>query len=320
MDTQPELDPQTARVLDDLTGPGAVRIPDLSPPEARAAIERFVAKWDLDPQPEVGATEDFDIPGGAPDVALRSRLYRPAGKTGPLPILVFVHAGGFVFGSIETHDSFCRLICAGAECLVLSFEYRLAPEHKFPAAVDDALDAYQWVSDHAHELDGDATRMAIAGDSAGGNVTAVTAIGIRDEGDRSPLLQVLIYPVLDGTPETSSHHEFAEGMLLTRGNILWFYDHYMKQPEDVANPRFSPILAEDLSGLAPTLLIVAGHDPLRDEGLAYGERLKDAGVTVELSNYEGMVHGFLSFADAVDQGKVAIEQVATALRTAFSNP
>ncbi len=231
---------------------------------------------------------------------------------------MFYHGGGFVIGSLDSYDSLCRALANRAACIVVSVDYRLAPEHKFPAAVDDALEAYQWVSDHASELGGDAQRLAIAGDSAGGNVTAVTAIDIRDEGDIAPLLQILIYPVTDGTPETPSHHEFAEGRLLTRGNILWFYDHYMAEPEDAKNPRFSPLLADDLSGLAPALVIVAGHDPLRDEGIAYAKRLKEAGVTVELSNYEGMVHGFISFADAVDQGKAAIEQVAAALRTAFS--
>jgi acetyl esterase len=160
MDGQPELDPQTALVLEDLTGPGAVRVSDMSPPEARVSIESFVAKWDLDPRPEVGSIKDFDIPGGAPGVALRSRLYRPAGKTGPLPILVFVHAGGFVFGSIETHDSFCRLICAGAECLVLSFDYRLAPEHTFPAAHEVSYAALRWVSENAASIGADPARIA----------------------------------------------------------------------------------------------------------------------------------------------------------------
>ncbi|MBT4491015.1 MAG: alpha/beta hydrolase [Rhodospirillaceae bacterium] len=313
------LDPQVEYILELIEKSPYPEFHTLSPQEAREIFEDTAPALNIRPE-DVYRSEDRWVEGVDGDIPIR--IYTPyepaAGET--LPILVFYHGGGFVIGSLDSYDSLCRALANRAACIVVSVDYRLAPEHKFPAAVDDALDAYQWVSDHAHELDGDATRMAIAGDSAGGNVTAVTAIGIRDEGDRSPLLQVLIYPVLDGTPETSSHHEFAEGMLLTRGNILWFYDHYMKQPEDVANPRFSPILAEDLSGLAPTLLIVAGHDPLRDEGLAYGERLKDAGVTVELSNYEGMVHGFLSFADAVDQGKVAIEQVATALRTAFSNP
>ncbi len=161
--------------------------------------------------------------------------------------------------------------------------------------------------------------MAPGGVPAGGNTPAVAAIGIRDEGDIAPLLQVLIYPVAGGAPETPSHYDFAEGLLLTRANILWFYDQYLDQPEDVADPRFAPLLADDLSGLAPALVIVAGHDPLRDEGIAYAECLRQAGVGVELTNYEDMVHGFLSLADAVDQGKTAINQVAAALRTAFND-
>ena len=236
-----------------------------------------------------------------------------------LPILVFYHGGGFVIGSLDSYDNLCRAIANRTDCIVVSVDYRLAPEHKFPAAVDDALEAYQWVIDHAGELDGDAGRMAIGGDSAGGNITAVTAIGIRDEGYMAPLLQILIYPVAGGEPETPSHYEFAEGLLLTRASILWFYDQYLDRPEDVTDPRFAPLLADDLSDLPPALVIVAGHDPLRDEGIAYADRLGQAGVEAELVNYEGMVHGFLSLADAVDQGKLAIDRVATALRAAFKD-
>ena len=312
-----KLDPQIEYILGLVAKSPYPEFHTVSPEEARGIFEDTAPALSIRPE-DVFRTEDRWIEGVEGDIPIR--IYTPrepiAGEA--LPILVFYHGGGFVIGSLDSYDSLCRALANRAECIVVSVDYRLAPEHKFPAAVDDALEAYQWVADHAHELDGDVTRMAIAGDSAGGNVTAVTAIGIRDEGDVAPLLQVLIYPVLDGTPERPSHHKFAEGRLLTRGNILWFYAHYMNDPVDAKDPRFSPILAEDLSGLAPALVIVAGHDPLRDEGLAYAERLKSAGVKVELSNYEGMVHGFLSFADAVDQGKAGIEQVAGALHKAFS--
>lgn len=311
------LDPQVSYVLGLVANSPYPEFHTLSPEDARDIFEDTAPALNIRAE-DVYRTEDRWIDGVEGDIPIR--IYTPHQPTAgeKIPILVFYHGGGFVIGSLDSYDSLCRALANRADCIVVSVEYRLAPEHKFPAAVDDALEAYQWVSDHGHELDGDVTRLAIAGDSAGGNVAAVTAHGIRHEGDTAPLLQVLIYPVLDGTPERPSHHEFAEGMLLTRGNILWFYAHYMNQPEDALDPRFSPILAEDLTGLAPTLLIVAGHDPLRDEGIAYAERLKSAGIKVDLSNYEGMVHGFLSFADAVDQGKKAIEEVADALRKVFA--
>ncbi|HJM91799.1 MAG: alpha/beta hydrolase [Alphaproteobacteria bacterium] len=289
----------------------------VSAQEARDIFEETAPALNVRPE-DVYRTEDRWIDAVEGDILIR--IYTPyQPKTGEkLPILVFYHGGGFVIGSLDSYDSLCRVLANMAKCIVVSVDYRLAPEHKFPTAVDDGLEAYQWVSDHAHELDGDNRRIAIAGDSAGGNITAVTAIGIRDEGDIPPLLQILIYPVAGGAPETPSHHEFAEGMLLTRATILWFYDQYLEQPEDAADPRFAPLLAKDLSGLAPALVIVAGFDPLRDEGIAYAERLHDAGVKVELAEYDGMVHGFVSLADAVDQGKVAIDQITAALRDVFA--
>jgi acetyl esterase len=310
------LDPQIEYVLGLIEQSPYPEMHTVSAEEAREIFETAAPALNVRPE-DVFRTEDRWIDGMEGNIPIR--IYTPhapaAGEL--LPILVFYHGGGFVIGSLDSYDSLCRALANRADCIVVSVDYRLAPEHKFPAAVDDALEAYQWVSDHASELDGDARRMAIAGDSAGGNITAVTAIGIRDEGDIAPLLQVLIYPVAGGAPETPSHYEFAEGLLLTRDNILWFYDQYLDHPEDAVDPRFAPLLADDLSGLPPALVIVAGHDPLRDEGVAYADGLRQAGVGVELTNYEGMVHGFLSLADAVDQGKTAINQVSVALKTAF---
>lgn len=311
------LDPQVEYVLELVEKSPYPEMHTVSAQEAREIFEETAPALNVRPE-DVYRTEDRWIEGVEGDIPIR--IYTPyqpkAGET--LPILVFYHGGGFVIGSLDSYDSLCRVLANMAECIVVSVDYRLAPEHKFPAAVDDGLEAYQWISDHAHELGGDARRIAIAGDSAGGNVTAVTAIGIRDEGDIPPLLQVLIYPVAGGAPETPSHHEFAEGFLLTRANILWFYEQYLGQPEDATDPRFAPLLADSLAGLAPALVIVAGHDPLRDEGIAYAERLHVAGVKVELSNYEEMVHGFISLADAVDQGKIAIDQITAALKAAFA--
>ncbi|NQV60123.1 MAG: alpha/beta hydrolase [Alphaproteobacteria bacterium] len=312
------LDPQIEYVLGLIESSPYPELHSVSAAEAREIFEITAPALNIRPE-DVFRTEDRWIDGVEGDIPIRIYTPHEPGQGEKLPILVFYHGGGFVIGSLDSYDNLCRALANRADCIVVSVDYRLAPEHKFPAAVDDALEAYQWVSDHAGELDGDARRMAIAGDSAGGNITAVTAIGIRDEGDIAPLLQVLIYPVAGGAPETPSHYDFAEGLLLTRANILWFYDQYLDQPEDVADPRFAPLLADDLSGLAPALVIVAGHDPLRDEGIAYAECLRQAGVGVELTNYEGMVHGFLSLADAVDQGKTAINQVAAALRTTFND-
>ena len=311
------LDPQVEYVLGLVAKSPYPEFHTVSPEEAREIFEQTAPALNIRPE-NVYRSEDLWIDGIDGDIPIR--IYTPHAPAAheKFPILVFYHGGGFVIGSLDSYDSLCRALANRAECIVISVDYRLAPEQKFPAAVNDALGAYQWVSDHAHELDGDATRLAIAGDSAGGNVTAVTAIRIRDEGEVVPLLQVLIYPVLDATPERFSHHEFAEGMLLTRSNILWFYDHYMNVLDDAQNPYLSPILTEDLSGLAPALIIVAGHDPLRDEGIEYAGRLKEAGVAVEFCNYEGMIHGFLSFADAIDQVMTGIEHVARALRGAFA--
>ena len=312
------LDPQIEYVLGLIEQSPNPELHTVSAEEARQIFEATAPALNVRPE-GIFRSEDRWIDGVEGKILIR--IYTPH-EPAPgelLPILVFYHGGGFVIGSLDSYDNLCRAIANRTDCIVVSVDYRLAPEHKFPAAVDDALEAYQWVIDHAGELDGDAGRMAIGGDSAGGNITAVTAIGIRDEGYMVPLLQILIYPVAGGAPETPSHYEFAEGLLLTRASILWFYDQYLDRPEDVTDPRFAPLLADDLSDLPPALVIVAGHDPLRDEGIAYADRLGQAGVEAELVNYEGMVHGFLSLADAVDQGKLAIDRVATALRTAFKD-
>ena len=312
------LDPQIEYVLGLIEQSPYPELHTVSAEEAREIFEATAPALNVRPE-GIFRSEDRWIDGVEGKILIR--IYTPH-EPAPgelLPILVFYHGGGFVIGSLDSYDNLCRAIANRTDCIVVSVDYRLAPEHKFPAAVDDALEAYQWVIDHAGELDGDAGRMAIGGDSAGGNITAVTAIGIRDEGYMAPLLQILIYPVAGGAPETPSHYEFAEGLLLTRASILWFYDQYLDRPEDATDPRFAPLLADDLSDLPPALVIVAGHDPLRDEGIAYADRLGQAGVEAELVNYEGMVHGFLSLADAVDQGKLAIDRVATALRTAFKD-
>lgn len=317
MDGLPELDPQTAIVLEDLTGPGATRVSDQSPPEARDAIERFVAKWDLDPRPEVGATEDFDIPGGDPGVALRSRLYRPAGKSGPLPILVFVHAGGFVFGSIETHDSFCRLICAGAECLVLSFEYRLAPEHKFPAAHEDSYAALRWVADNAASIGVDPDRIAMGGDSSGGTMAIAACCMAVERGGPKVVKLMLWYPGTAGGPPTESMKNLSEGYFLDSGLMKWSMGHYLNGPEDMSNPWVAPLRIPDFSVLPPTYLMTAGFDPRHDDNALFIDALEQAGVGAEFHSIPNTIHGFMFMLGGIDLAVDAARDGAAHLKRVF---
>lgn len=291
---------------------------DLPPEEAREMFEATAPKLDARPE-NVFRVEDRYIEGPGGSIPLRIFTPHEPASGERLPVLVYLHGGGFVVGSLDSYDSICRVLANRTDCIVVSVDYRLAPEHKFPAAVEDCCEALDWVSENAAEFDGDGDRIAIAGDSAGGNLAAVTAVAARDAGGPALCQQVLIYPVAAGTPDSYSHHAFAEKLLLTRRNILWFYEQYLNGPDDAKDPRFAPLETPDLSGLPPTLLIVAGHDPLRDEGLAYGERLKQAGVDVTVTNYEGMIHGFFTMSDVIDAGGAAIDQVSAALRARFAN-
>lgn len=311
------VDPQVQFVLDLVEKAGYPSFHELSPADARAMFDDTAPKLDIRPE-NVFRWEQRSIPGPEGEIPVRVYVPREAAAGELLPVLVYYHGGGFVIGSLDSYDSLCRAIANRADCIVVSVDYRLAPEHKFPAAVDDCCAALDWVEAMAEELGGDPDRIAIGGDSAGGNLAAVTAINARDNDGPPLVLQVLIYPVLGGAPETASHHDFAVGYLLTRKNILWFYDHYLNDEAELSDPRFAPLLADDLSGLPPTLLIVAGYDPLCDEGLAYGARLKEAGVTVDLARYPGMTHGFVTMSDPIDKGKEAIDQIARALRQAFT--
>lgn len=317
MGAQPDLDPQTAVVLEDLTGPDAVRVSDLTPPEARESIERFVDKWDLDPRPEVGATEDFDIPGAAPGVSLPARLYRPADKTGPLPILVFVHAGGFVFGSIETHDSFCRLICAGAECLVLSFEYRLAPEHKFPAAHEDSYAALRWVSESATSIGADPDRIAMGGDSSGGTMAIAACAMAAERGGPKIIKLMLWYPGTAGGPPTESMKNLSEGYFLDSGLMKWSMGHYLNSPEDMASPWVAPLKMADFSVLPPTYLMTAGFDPRHDDNALFVDALEHAGVAAEFHSIPNTIHGFMFMLGGIDLAVAAAKDGAAHLKRVF---
>ena len=260
----------------------------------------------------VAAVENRLIPGAAGDLPMR--VYTPEGR-GPFPLVVFFHGGGWVLGDLDTHDPFCRLLCAGADCVVVSVGYRLAPEHRFPAAIDDALAATRWVAEHAVEVGGDPARIAVAGDSAGGNLSAVTALRIRDEGGPALRGQLLIYPALGyHTPPTPSYIENAEGYGLTREAALWFWEQYLADESQAANPHVAPLLAPNLSGLPPALVITAEYDVLRDEGERYVERLRAAGVEARAARYDGVHHRFAEMVGILDQAEQAHEEMCAWLR------
>ena len=310
------LDPQAQAILDAVRKAALPELWQLTPDQAREQYALRVRRLDVRDEP-VHSAETLRI--DVADRALRIRVYRPRelmiGEH--LPVLVWFHGGGFVIGDLDTHDSACRRLSRLAQCLVVAVEYRLAPEHRFPAAVDDAMAALRWVALHGNRIGADTARIAVGGDSAGGNLAAVCALHARDEGFPSLALQLLIYPATAPEPETASHHTFADGYLLTRKTITWFYKQYLRSSKDTQDFRFAPLVAEDLSRLAPAFVLVAGYDPLRDEGVQYAARLIEAGNRVTLVNYEGMIHGFFIMLGALDAACQAVEQSAAALRFAF---
>jgi acetyl esterase len=257
---------------------------------------------------------DLTIPG--PDSPLPARHYRPAIE-GTAPLLVFFHGGGFVVGDIESHDGLCRMICRDAAVHVLSVDYRLAPDHKAPAAIDDCVAAYRWALEHAVELG--ASRIAVGGDSAGGNLAALVALRSRDEGLPQPALQVLLYPVLDLSEETRSRKLFSDGFFLSKQDRDWFADLYLGGTEFASdNVRISPLKAADLSGLAPALVLTAGFDPLRDEGNEYAAALRSAGVTVDHRQFDALTHGFASIAPFGGGSADAVVATISAIRAHLS--
>ena len=262
----------------------------------------------------MSAVEDLRI--GA---QLGARLYVPPGVREPSPLLVYFHGGGFVCGDLDTHDSVCRFLAREAAVRVLSIDYRLAPEHRFPAAIEDGLEAFRFAGEQAESLGADAARIAVGGDSAGGNLAAAVAQLARDA-DSPPAFQLLIYPVADWSRKSESYRLFREGFSLTEAGMDWYRDHFLQGDGQAArDPRASPLLAEDVSGVAPACVAVAGFDPLRDEGIAYARRLHEAGVPTTLRVYWGLVHGFIN-ATAVGRSPVAAaREVAAILRRGLAD-
>ena len=307
------LDPQAQTYLDQIAALNVPPLHTLTPELMRQWISMQRATFG-EPEP-VANVENRVIPGPAGDIPVR--IYTPQGN-GPFPVLVFFHGGGWVICDLDTHDGLCRSLTNQAGCIVVSVDYRLAPEHKFPAAPEDCYAATRWVAGNAAQLNGNPSRVAVGGDSAGGNLAAVISQMARDRGGPPLVFQLMIYPATDFKANTLSMEENARGNGLEKQDMIWFMNHYLNGEEDKLNPLASPLRASNLSGLPPALIITAEYDPLRDEGELYGQRLKAAGIPVTISRYNGMIHGFLSMAAIFAQGKQAIAECATALQAAFT--
>jgi len=305
------VDPQIRALLDRGTGVPATHT--LPVAEARRQYEARIAL--MAPSPKMAKVQErcIDGPGGA----IRLRIYTPAGS-GPFPLMMFFHGSGFVLCSLDTHDGMCRNLAAGIGCVVVSVDYRLAPEHKFPKGPDDCLAATRWAAANAADLGIDPALIMVAGDSAGGNMAAVTALRIRDEGGPRLCGQMLLYPVTDyHTPGTPSYAENADGYGLTRDTMEWFWAHYLANPVEAENPYASPLRARDLAGLPPAYVTSAEYDPLRDEAELYGKRLQAAGVPTKITRWPGMNHGFLFWVGLVGGADSAMAEACSWARQAF---
>jgi acetyl esterase len=311
-----KLDPDAQRVCELIIASGRPPIETLTPDEARTVF--LASKPILQPDPEPVA-ELRDLAADGPAGAIPLRLYRGQSAAGgkAQPVLVYFHGGGWVIGDLESHDQLCRAIANAVPCTVIAVHYRLAPEHKFPAAVEDALAATRWIASSAERLGVDPGRLAVAGDSAGGNLSAVVSLALRDSDGVKPVFQVLIYPGTDMTMQSASIARHAEQLPLTKKGMHWFIEHYLRGPQDVSDWRASPLRAADLRALPPALVITAGFDPLSDEGEAFAAALAAAKVPVVLQRFEGQIHGFITMGRIVADSRRAIDLVAAKLRSAF---
>ena len=308
------LDPQARLVIEQMAAAGIQPAHRLSVEGARAALEARAALQAAAAEP-VARIEERTLPG--PGGPLRLRLYYPT-EAGPLPVVVYFHGGGWIRGSLETHDNVARGLANAAECLIASVDYRLAPEAKFPAQVEDAYAVTEWVARNAAEIGADPARLAVGGDSAGGNLAAAVCLMARERGGPPISFQLLVYPVMDYRFDTPSYRENAEGYVLYKADMEYYWRHYLADERDGSNPLASPLRAESLSGLPPALVITAEMDPLRDEGEAYAARLKQAGVSATCTRYDGMIHGFFGMGAVVDKGRQAIREAGRELREAFA--
>ncbi|MFT3799849.1 MAG: alpha/beta hydrolase [Burkholderiaceae bacterium] len=311
------LDPQAKALLQLIEQTGLPPIWQLDPVSARRAY-RESRGFSQPAAPEMALVRDLDAPGPLGPIPLR--LYRPLGSAADtaLPVLVYYHGGGFVIGDRDTHDVLCRQLSDQSGCAVVSVDYRMAPEHPFPTPVDECLAATRWIHAQAASLGLDASRLAVGGDSAGGSLASVVSLIARDSGDLPIRFQLLIYPGTDIRRSMPSHEENAKGYLLTIEALDYFVGHYISDPAHLDDWRASPILRQDLQGLPPALVLVAGYDPLRDEGLAYGQKLSEAGNRVSVVNFSRQIHGFITMGRVIDEANTAVSLCATVVRRALA--
>lgn len=303
------LHPEVSNFMDMVAATGLPPVSELSVPEARERIRTGVALFGGAPEPVAGV-EDRTIPGPAGPIPIR--VYRPA-ATGARPVLAYFHGGGWVVGDLDTHDIPCRALTNRSGCIVVAVDYRLAPEHPFPAAVEDAWAVTKWLAANAGSLGGDPARLAVGGDSAGGNLAAAVAIRARDAGAPRIGFQLLVYPVTDYEFESQSYIDNADGYYLTRDSMVWYWGHYLASESDGVSVDASPLRVADAVGLPPALVITAEFDPLRDQGEAFGRRLQAAGVQATISRHEGMVHGFWNLAGPISRARYAHAEAAAAV-------
>ena len=291
----------------------SIRVPGYYPPlpELRQQLRVMVSLMD-EPAPPLARIEDISIPGPAGDIP--ARVYSSSAAKTPQPAVVYFHGGGWVQGDLETHHGLCARLAKHAGVLVVAVDYRLAPEHKFPAAVDDCLAAYRWARSKGRDVGADPARVAVAGDSAGGNLSATVSQLAGSEGSPVPTCQVLIYPAVDFSLDTASHREMVEGHVIPRERVVWYMEQYLRDEADKNDLRASPLRASSLKGQPPAMIVTAGFDPLRDEGRAYADRLRQAGVDVVYREYPGQIHAFVSLTKAIPQGMAATLEIAEYLR------
>lgn len=305
-----DLDPQLETVIEEIEATGIPAWHALSVESARRVEEELFTA-------ENPSTIEFvrDVAFSGPVGEVPLRVYRHEADT-PAPTLVFYHGGGWTLGTLDSIDGFCRTLARRTGCVVISVDYHLAPEYRFPTPFEDARAALSWVRDHAPAFGGDTDSLGVAGTSSGANLAAAVALSVREN---SLVLdqQILLYPILDHSFDTDSYRENANAPLLTRADMEWFWEQYLRSPIDGHNPFVSPLRAPDLAGVAPATVVTAGFDPLRDEGIAYADALSDADVPVTHDHYPSMAHGFLSLTDSVDRADEAVDELAATIRERF---
>jgi len=311
-----KLDPQLAALLQAADEAGVPPIHAMSYTQAREFYVLTSRKLAGESPGNLDVSDHFIE---SPTHRIPIRIYRPQEAIDkPLPALVYYHGGGWCVGNLESHDHVCRWLAAHSDCVVISVDYRLGPENKFPCAVDDAFTAVRWIVTHAEELGIDEKRIGVGGDSAGGNLSTVVTLLAREEGGPHLACQLLIYPATDMLMRFPSHAVCGDGYRLTRTSIVWFVNGYLRDGEDMYDKRASPLMAENHANLPPAFILTAAFDPLKDEGKAYAEKLKEAGVSIKYHCYEGMVHGFIAMPGAVDTAKTALLDAASYLKQQLS--